>query len=356
VSSSTGKTKRAADHAIPQTIKAAQMTSTLTSTNYVLHAIEHYSSADNPSSFLAVSDGNSHFNSPGLSGVIVYRTAGKFLVQFGGVFAPDESYQDLLQAFVAFAAEQGRTVVSVQLQERDARIYARNGFCVNQIGASYAVDLHEFTLAGSKFMQLRNKISRAHRNGLTVVEVDFDDWRESVAEIDRVWLPIKGEGARQLDFLVGQCGGEMQKHRRLFVGLVDGEMVGYILYSPVFGSRPGWMHDLSRRRPGNSPGIMEAINKAAIDKLQSEQVRWLHFGFTPFTSLDDELEIPGNSPAFTWFMHFLWQHGEGVYPAATQLAYKQKWGQNLMLPEYVAFHDKASVDAFVHIFRAANAL
>ena len=24
---------------------------------------------------------------------------------------------------------------------------------------------------------------------------------------------------------------------------------GYISYSPVYGSRPGWMHDLSRRQP-----------------------------------------------------------------------------------------------------------
>src|SRR3979411_580572 len=110
------------------------MTSTRTSTEYVLHAIEHYSAADNPSSFLAVSEGNSHFTTPGRAGVIVYRTAGKFLVQFGGAFAPDESYQDLLLAFVEFAAGQGRTVVSVQLQERDARVYARNGFRRNQIG------------------------------------------------------------------------------------------------------------------------------------------------------------------------------------------------------------------------------
>lgn len=332
------------------------MTDTLISLDYVLHAIQEYSAADNPSSFLAVSEGNSYFALPDVPGVIVYRTAGRYLVQFGGPFAPDSSYRELLTAFVDFAVSQGRQVVTVQLQERDAWVYAQEGFTVNQIGASYAVDLADFTLKGTKFMQLRNKISRALRNGLTIIEADYDEWNDGVAAIDRMWLPLKGEAARPLEYLVGQTGGRMQKHRRLFIGVVDGEMVGYVLYSPVFGTRPGWMHDLSRRRPDGGPGIMEAINKQAIDTFQAEQVQWLHFGFTPFTSLAEERELPGHSEAFTWFMHFLWEHGDGVYPAATQLAYKDKWNQSLVLTEYVAFQGLASVNAFVHIFRACNAL
>ncbi|MFC4031603.1 bifunctional lysylphosphatidylglycerol flippase/synthetase MprF [Streptomyces polygonati] len=332
------------------------MTDLKTSGETVLEAIREYTAADNPSAFLAVSEGNSYFTLPGRPGVVVYRPAGRFLVQLGGPFAPDDSYRDLLSGFRKLAAEQDRTVVSVQLQARDAQIYAESGFTVNQVGASYAVDLDSFTLDGTRFMQLRNKISRALRNGLTVVEEPYEKWRTSVEEIDRLWLPLKGEGARPLEYLVGQCGGEMQQHRRLFVGHVDGQMAGYILYSPVYGSRPGWMHDLSRRRPGKSPGIMEAINKAAIDVFRQEEVRWLHFGFTPFTGLDDKLELPGSSPGFTWFMHFLWEHGEGVYPAVTQLAYKEKWNQSLVLPEYVAFDGEAGINAFVHVFRAANAL
>jgi lysylphosphatidylglycerol synthetase-like protein (DUF2156 family) len=332
------------------------MTDTMISLDYVLHAIQEYSAADNPSSFLAVSQGNSYFALPGVPGVIVYRTAGRFLVQFGGPFAPDSSYGALLTAFEEFAAGQDRQIVSVQLQERDAKHYVKAGYTVNQIGASYAVDLTTHTLKGSKYMQLRNKISRALRNGLTIIEAPYEDWAEGVAGIDRMWLPLKGEGARPLEFLVGQTGGPAQKYRRLFVGVVDGEIVGYVLYSPVYGTRPGWMHDLSRRRPDGGPGIMEAINKAAIDTFQAEGEKWLHFGFTPFTSLSEEREQPGHSAAFAWFMHFLWEHGEGVYPAQTQLAYKDKWTQSLVLTEYAAFQGPASVNAFIHIFRACNAL
>jgi lysylphosphatidylglycerol synthetase-like protein (DUF2156 family) len=332
------------------------MTETLVSPDFVLRAVQEHTDAENPSAFLAVNEGNEFFTVPDLEGVVAYRPTSRHLVQFGGPFAPRETYLDVLDAFARHAAERGLPIVAVQLQERDARIYAANGFTVNQIGASYAVDLDGFTLDGTRFMQLRNKISRALRNGLTIAEADYDDHAAQMQAVDQVWLPSKGDHARQLEFLVGQYGGAMQKHRRLFAGRIDGELVGYISYSPVYGSRPGWMHDLSRRRPDNSPGIMEAINKAAIDTFVAERTPWLHFGFTPFTTLRDDWELPGHSHAFNWFMHVLWEHGAAVYPAATQLAYKSKWAPGLVIPEYVAFQGQVSLTGFAHIFRACGAI
>lgn len=331
-------------------------TTTTTTISSALDAVRRYTDADNPSAFLATNTGTSHFTVPGVDGLIAYRPAGRYLVQFGGPFASSADAADLLTAFRQFARDQDRTVVGVQLQRADADLYAGHGFTVNQVGASYAIDLDEFTMRGTRFVRLRNKIARAHRAGLTVLEADQATWAEAMQELDRVWLSSKGEHTKELEFLVGQCGGPVQDQRRLFVGVIDGELVGYISYSPVYGSRAGWMHDLSRRSPGLLPGIMEAINHAAIRQFQSEQIRWLHFGFTPFTSLSESLELPGHDIGFRQFMLLLWQYGEAVYPARTQLAYKQKWTQHLVLPEYVAFDGPADVAAFAHIFRAAGAL
>jgi lysylphosphatidylglycerol synthetase-like protein (DUF2156 family) len=332
------------------------MTNTEVATGRTLEDVRRYADADNPSAFLAVNEGNEHFTVPGVAGTVVYRTAGRYLVQFGGPFAPPETYVELLDAFRAFAREQGRTVVGVQLQRHDGDVYARHGFTVNQVGASYAVDLVRYSLHGTRFVRLRNKIARARRAGLTVREVDFADFAGTIAALDQVWLGSKGEHAKELEFLVGQCGGEAQRHRRLFAGLVDGRLIGYISYSPVYGSHAGWMHDLSRRDPSVLPGTMEAINATAIETFRAEDVAWLHFGFTPFTSLSEELEVPGRDAGFQQLMALLWQYGEAVYPAKTQLAYKQKWGQHLVLPEYVAFDGPADIAAFAHIFRAAGAL
>jgi lysylphosphatidylglycerol synthetase-like protein (DUF2156 family) len=319
----------------------------------VQQALEKYS--DNPSAFLALNGGNSYFTVPDRDGVIAYRRAGRYLVQLGGPFAPAADRAELLGRFVEFAQAQRHKVVAVQIQPADREHYLDLGFTVNQVGASYAVDLAGCTLRGSKFMQLRNKISRAQRAGLTVAEVEQPEWATQMAELDAKWLHSKGKHAKPLEFLVGEYGGPVQHHRRLFVGLLAGKLAGYISYSPVYGSRPGWLHDLSRRLPDGPPGVMEAVNKAAIDVFRAEGAGWLHFGFTPFTGLDPELEVASRSGWFRWLVNQLGIRGEAVYPAKTQLAYKHKWDPTT-LPEYIAFSDGASLRGFLAVFRAANAL
>ncbi|MDN3297071.1 DUF2156 domain-containing protein [Streptomyces ficellus] len=312
--------------------------------------------SDNPSGFLALNRGNKHFTCPETEGFISYRESGRYLVQFAGPFAPADGYGRLLDAFSAYARKRRRRVVAVQLQSQDARRYADRGYTVNQIGASYAVDLTRFTLRGKPFVQLRNKVSRAHRSGLTVVEAEHEKVGEALTAIDGVWLRSKGKHAKELEFLVGETGGPFQPERRLFVGYLDDQPIGYISYSPAHGSRPGWLHDLSRRNPDSPPGVMEAINKAAILKFQEEEVPWLHFGFTPFTGLDPAVEMDGASSAFGWLVKQLAQRGDSVYPAKSQLAYKEKWAPHLTIPEYVGFQGRARLNGFLHIMRASNAM
>lgn len=319
----------------------------------VLEAVRQY--GDNPSGFLAVNGGNQYFQLADEPGVIAYRASGRYLVQFGGPFAPQPSYPVLQQAFVDFAVTQGKSVTAIQLQRSDAEIFAANGFTVNQVGSSYAIKLDDFTQYGTRFMRLRNKISRARRAGLRVVEVELGDYQEAVSEIDQAWLAGKGENARQLEFLVGEHGGPMQRFRRLFIGLLGGAAVAYISYSPAYGQRPGWLHDLSRHRPGTPPGVMEAVNATAIEAFQAERVPWLHLGFTPFTGLAPEHETSGASRAYAWFMSWLWENGSFVYPAQSQLAYKQKWAPHVVIPEYVGFYGAVQAAGLIHIFKAANA-
>lgn len=318
-----------------------------------LDAIEAY--GENPSAFLALNSGNEHFTAPGLDGIVTYRPAGRYFVQFAGPFAPEDQYAALLEKFLAFARERRRRVLAIQLQQADAEIYAKHGFAVNQLGASYAVDLTKFTLRGSKFMRLRNKISRALRSGLTVHDVDAADEEAALAEIDADWLRGKGKHTKALRFLVGEHAGPYQKHRRLFLGRIDGQAIGYISYSPVYGSRSGWMHDLSRRRVEVPPGVMEAINSTAIEAFRAEGAPWLHFGFTPFTGLDPDHEVASASGAVGRIVRLLAERGSFIYPAQTQLAYKEKWGPHVVLPEYVAFQGRPRIGAVLRLLSVTNA-
>ena len=54
-------------------------------------------------------------------------------------------------------------------------------------------------------------------------------------------------------------------------------------------------------------------------------------------------------------LRFLAAHGSAVYPAADQLAYKEKWGLDVVEPEYVAFQGGIRLPAVWNLLRLTNA-
>ena len=55
-------------------------------------------------------------------------------------------------------------------------------------------------------------------------------------------------------------------------------------------------------------------------------------------------------------MSFLARRGQAVYPARTQVAYKEKWAPKLILPEYLAFHGRARFGAIWQVLRVTNSI
>lgn len=319
--------------------------------------------ADNPSAFLALNEHTHRFTVPGVDGLIAYRPAGRrHLVQLGGPFAADANGDRLLSAFLAFARGERRRVVAVQLLAADTGRYAASGFRIEQLGASYAVALGNFSLAGKHFMQLRNKVSRARRAGATVSEVGVDlpmspDLARRLDAVDAAWLRAKGRHVKELAFMVGERGGPAEPMRRLFVAHRGEDVLGYVSFSPTYGLHGGWLHDLCRRDPQAPPGTAELMTVTAIERFRAEGAGWLHFGLTPFTGLSDDHVVAGaGSPTARRVVRALAEHGQRVYPAADQLAYKLKWAPGLVQPEYVAFSRRvtpAAVWALLRLTRAA---
>ena len=93
----------------------------------------------------------------------------------------------------------------------------------------------------------------------------------------------------------------------------------------------------------------------AVEAFQAEGAQFLHFGFTPFTSLSPDHEVPGASAVTGRILRLLAAHGSAIYPAADQLAYKEKWGLDLVEPEYVAFHHRLTARAVWDLLRLTNA-
>lgn len=291
-----------------------------------------------PSGYLALSRRNQIFTVPGLAGCICYRVQGKHYWMFGGVHAEPDAAPALLDQFLDKARQQRKRVAAVQVRQEQVELFASRGFKVNQMGASYAVQLAGFSLKGGQKMQLRNKIQKAKKMGLTVVELGREAPRDEAAfreleQVSQAWL--SGKGKKELDFMIGELGGPADVERRIFV-VRDAEQqpLAFITYVPVEGEQPGYLHDLTRKTPQAPSGVMELCNAFAIERFRSEGVSVLHFGFTPF--MVDDQEPTSASRLVTRLIAALRKHGRRIYPAESQAAYKMKWGVDIIQREYIA--------------------
>jgi lysylphosphatidylglycerol synthetase-like protein (DUF2156 family) len=293
---------------------------------------------NHPSGFLACSSGNRRFCLPDRAGFIAYREQGRHRIAFGGVHSPVEREASLLRAFLEDARASSQHVMFVQVPAHQVPMFEALGATVNRLGSTFAVRLAGYTLKGTSKIALRNKIHRAQRAGLRAAEVDRDVPASAMLcaqlrSISDAWLHSKGK--QELAFMVGVTTDADDRYRRTFVAVDrEGSAVAFVTYVPAWGDRPGYLHDLSRRRPDAPPGVMELINAFAMRRMQEEGVTYLHFGFAP-------LVMTGNEPAsasgiMSRLAKFLYRHGSFVYPAQSQASYKRKWGCDVVAPEYLA--------------------
>ncbi len=319
--------------------------------------------SDHSSAFLTLNEGNAYHRTEGVEGVVAYRAVGRrYWIQLGGVCAAPDERDRLWASFLEAARAEGRRVVAVQLHGEAAARAAGTGFSVTQFGTSYSLDLSELTLRGRRFVKTRNMVSRSRREGATVAEVGADvplepELAAQLDAIDAGWLRDKGRHVRELQLLVGQRGGRFATQRRLFVALVDGRAVAYISYSPVFGNRPGWLYDLTRRRNDAPPGVIEHLFLEAGQRLAADGAAWMHLGLTPFVGLDPQHRLDGaHSPLLGRGLEWVGSHADWLYPSAGQVAFKLKWHPTLTTPEYVAMPGRPRVRDVVALARATNAL
>jgi lysylphosphatidylglycerol synthetase-like protein (DUF2156 family) len=293
---------------------------------------------DHPSGYVALSAGNEFFAPDRAQGFIAYREQGRHFVLFGGVHAPPACRERVLDGFLDFARSRRRRVIAVQIRENQLPLFRSRGFVVNALGASFAVTLRGYTLAGTKKMKLRNKIKRARGAGLVVREVGRELPRTAstfarLREISAEWLAAKGK--KELEFMIGEIGERQDLERRIFVvSNAADELQAFISYVPVWGGRPGVLHDLTRKTPDAGVGALELCNAFALERFVAEGVPYLHFGFTPF--IVDEQPPATASRLLHWLVLQLRRHGQVIYPSDSQASYKLKWGPDIIEQEYVA--------------------
>ncbi|WP_252179940.1 DUF2156 domain-containing protein [Endozoicomonas sp. 4G] len=298
-------------------------------------------------------------------GCLGYFVHQKIRFVIGGLLCAPERKPALLDAWLTRVKRQGKITVFLHADPEDYRLLAERGYYINRIGSSYSIDLRKYSLAGKRFQQLRNKVNKSRKAGVTVRLIDNrDDFFAILPEMKRInseWLADKK--TKLLKHLVtGFSGIRIPSSRyRLLVAEREGQLLGYIVYSRVLSAQSGWFHDLSRKRTDTPNGVMQAINVEAMEiirRSEEENADWLHFGFTPLADIPDPDSVSKElqSPVFASVVGILARHGGVVYPARTQRQYKMGWRPQQIEPEYFAFPKGKAMKSLWGLLRATNSL
>ncbi|MFI1937055.1 phosphatidylglycerol lysyltransferase domain-containing protein [Streptomyces purpureus] len=324
-------------------------------TEQVFRALSRH--GNHSSAFLTMGSGLRHLSVPGDDGFVAHRTAGRHMFELCGPVCADADRERLLAALLDRAAEERRKVVGVQLSRRDAELHAAHDFTADQLGASFSIALDGYSLGGRRMVKVRNMVNRARKEGVTADEAspadrDGPELAAALDGVDAAWLRAKGRHVKELDFMIGERGGPGAPYRRLFTAVHQGRIVAYVSYSPVFGERPGWLYDLTRRTPEAPPGTIDLVFATALRRFQDEGSAWLHLGFTPFVQLEPLERAPGRpGRGLRPCLELVRRRGAALYPAAAQESFKLKWRPQLIEPEYLAFQGGPSPRAVWDLLR-----
>lgn len=306
---------------------------------------------DNPANFFFQASENE---------TVCFRIHKKTIISIGGFFSANK--EKTCKDFLDFCKSEKKTPVFFHFSNDELELFKTHSFKINQLGSSYAINVDEFAPVGKKFRTIRNKVNRANKN-IDVLEigkstVDTADVVDQIKDIDNEWLKEKRKS--ELDFLIGRLE-EIEDYpsslRDLYLAKTKDDVVAYLQFTKTFGPFCGTSLDLSRRRNQIPYGTLELIISKVIDGLKEdpEKGKYLHFGFTPLTDLDYDVESH-YSKTFHKILQLLYKYGSSIYPAQSQVKYKKNWYPTDIIPEYIATPKRFSIPVIMSFLKVTKSI
>lgn len=170
---------------------------------------------------------------------------------------------------------------------------------------------------------LRAQLNRARNKGVKVAEWQTEKAQNNPALIGclREWLAVKG--LPPLHFLVEPDTLAHLSDRRVFVATCGGEVIGFVLLSPV-PTRNGWLFEQFVHRPGSPNGTVELMIDAAMSALATSGCEYATLGLSPL-STRAEVEPFKNPFWLRVILSWMRAHGRRFYNFEGIDAFKAKF-------------------------------
>lgn len=184
---------------------------------------------------------------------------------------------------------------------------------------------------------LRAQLNRARNKGVRVEqwEVDRAEASEELHRCLEQWLA--GRGLPPLHFLIEPETLERLADRRLFVASRNGEVVGFLVASPI-PQRGGWLVEQIVRGRGAVNGTAELMLDRAVRQFASEKAECVTLGLAP---LSERAEASPRNPMWLdAILRSLRAHGRRFYNFEGLEAFKAKFEPEMWEPVYAITNER----------------
>lgn len=240
---------------------------------------------------------------------------------------------EVADEFESAAAAAGCRACYFGVESRFERARTADGHTAILIGAqpAWAPDAWEGML--STHASLRQQVSRARNKGVEVEEWSTTRATENPELLDclREWLA--GRGLPPLHFLVEPRTLSLLEDRRVFVATMEGDVVGFLVASPIT-TRCGWLVEQIIRRVRAPNGTSELLIDAAVSAMARAGDRYVTLGLAP---LSRRAGVPGRAGPAWLRLLFAWTraHVHRFYNFEGLEAFKAKFRPAVWEPVYL---------------------
>ncbi len=257
-------------------------------------------------SFSLLQQGMHYFDIPSIGFIAFGQKWGKRFVLADPV-CDAKDRETLLGEFI----NQGNDPVFVQISQDIAdMIHTRFGYYSTQFGVEINVDLESWELKGKKKQVLRTSVNHARNAGILIEEGCPDD---GCRQLNDEWLKTRKVKNREIRFLIRPMDMDFQDGTRKFYAYLDGELIGFIFFDPLYFDNHiiSYVPNISRFSNKFKPGIFYPLMIHAMDTFKDEGVKYLNLGLCPLVA--DDNAMPGESVILRKINRILYNHGNWIF-------------------------------------------
>lgn len=184
---------------------------------------------------------------------------------------------------------------------------------------------------------LRAQVNRARNKNVKVAEWTTEKASQNLLLIDCLSEWLADKGLPPLHFLVEPDTLSRLFDRRVFVATRDGEVVGFVLLSPV-ATRNGWLFEQFIHRPGAPNGTVELMIDTAMRVLAEDGCDYATLGLSPL-SVRAEIEQFDNPLWLRIFLAWMRKHAQRFYNFDGLDAFKAKLQPERWEPVFAIYNE-----------------